>query len=211
MPQDAGYRTQDKALVIPHPVYPVSRISLTHYEVGAPVQLPALFVVFFAESALFTVAGRIDAAGVESLADQILLRRIRPTVAKGEIVFLRSTLVAVTLDGDADCWALAEGAGIVLQSRARVIPDGVLVVIEERILDVVGEEFGIADCGRRRRRSGRWNGHRDSRFGNCVPTRTRRSRHVCRGSRRADGSASRGLDGSDSIVDGDPGRIRRIP
>src|SRR5688572_4226353 len=72
-----------------------------HLELGAPVLRPRTFVVTLHQRPLFTPRLRLDAARIDPVAHEILLRGLRAAVAEGEVVLVRAALVAVTPDADA--------------------------------------------------------------------------------------------------------------
>src|SRR5207245_5024130 len=71
------------------------------------------------ERPLFAVGDRLDAASVDAVARQVLLRRGGAPIAEGQVVFIRPALVAVPADAD------PQGA-VRLQNRHFLIEHGLV-------------------------------------------------------------------------------------
>ncbi len=107
------------------------------------VLLPALFVVLGAERLLLAITYGADAIDGNSFLYQRLLYRLRAAGSQGDVVFLRSTVVAMAFNQNLDAWMLREEGFIVLDLGCFVRPDRVFVVIEEHIFDVPAEQVLI--------------------------------------------------------------------
>src|SRR2546425_10749560 len=71
-----------------------------HEEVGAPVLGPARLGVLLAHGLLLSVTQRVHPLGLDAARDEVVHRGLRATVAEGQVVGVRATLVAVALDED---------------------------------------------------------------------------------------------------------------
>src|SRR5262249_39241443 len=134
-----------------------------------PVLGPGRFVVARLEGAVFAVADRLHAAGVDAQARQVLLRVVRAALAEGHVVLTRPAFVAVAFDRDLDRGVLLQPVGVGRERVALVGPDVVLVEVEEdvlqvpaavHLLDVGGRGRGRLDGGGGRGRGGRRRGRR---------------------------------------------------
>src|SRR5690349_20704951 len=70
------------------------------HEIIAAVTLPAILVVVGADRPLFTVANKVEPAGVDAVLDEVLLRRGSTTLTECEVVLIRAALVGVAFDAD---------------------------------------------------------------------------------------------------------------
>lgn len=80
-------------------------LLLAHDQMCAPVQLPAFFIMLFAEIPLLAIGDGIDTASVDSLADQEIFRRIGASVTQRQIVFFGTPFIAITFNGNPDSGA----------------------------------------------------------------------------------------------------------
>ena len=76
-------------------------------ELVAAVLRPRALVVPGDDRPLFTPRLRLDAAGIDAVAHEVLLGGRRPAVAEGQVVLVRPALVAVTGDADPGSSGLA--------------------------------------------------------------------------------------------------------
>src|SRR4051812_32883453 len=106
-------------------------LLLSEDEVSAAVLLPALFRCFGAGGLFLAIADRLDAVGGDAGADKSRLGCSRTIVTEREVVFGRSTLVAVTLDRDSDVRVLLQEGGICLDDRLAISANVVPIVVEE--------------------------------------------------------------------------------
>src|SRR6266704_1940349 len=70
------------------------------FEFIAPVLRPRRLVVAVDQRLLLTPRLRLDAAGIDPVAHEVLLRGLRAAIAQGEVVLVGAALV--TVPGDAD-------------------------------------------------------------------------------------------------------------
>src|SRR5258706_2978127 len=91
-----------------------------HFEFIAPVLRPRRLVVAVDHRLLFTPRLRLDAARIDPMAHEVLLRGLRAAVAQGEVVLVGAALIAVPTDPDFEVGVrlqngdlLVEGAHIV--------------------------------------------------------------------------------------------------
>src|SRR6266853_5223679 len=88
-----GCDATDPSLRLPQGIATAQDLELIR-----PVRRPRLLGVRGIERPLFAVGRRLDAAGVDAVAHEILLGGSRPTVAEGEVVLVGAALVAMTRD-----------------------------------------------------------------------------------------------------------------
>src|SRR5512146_1639867 len=130
----------------------------------AAILLPAPFAVIRAERLFFAVADRADAIRRNARLHQCRLRCVRAIVAQRQVVFRRSTLVAVSLNRELDVRVRLQEIRVSLDRRLVARTEIVLVVVEENVLHVLRERLSVRFCRRwwwRRR----WLRHRYSRRG----------------------------------------------
>src|SRR5208282_3330884 len=102
-------------------------LVFTYRKVIAPVLRPAAFVVLGAKRKLLAVADCRDSAAADSERHQVILGGLRALGAERHIVFLRSALIAMTLDLHLRLRILLQPARVGLQHRAVLILDRVIV------------------------------------------------------------------------------------
>src|SRR5208282_3162058 len=111
------------------------------HKMRAAVLLPAALVVLGAERPLLAVAHRAHPSGVDSQRDQEFLRGLGAFGSQRQVVFQRAPLVAVALDGYLRLRVAPQKLRGLRQRIARVRPDVVFVVLEERVLHVLPEKL----------------------------------------------------------------------
>src|SRR5215472_7531878 len=111
------------------------------HEVSAAVGLPALLGRLRAERFLLAVADRLDVRRVDAALDQGGLHRVGAAVAQRQVVFGRSPLVAVSLNGEAHVGMLLQEVDIALHRRLLVWTDVRLVEVKEHILHILREQL----------------------------------------------------------------------
>ena len=97
---------------------------------SATVLLPAALVVLRADRPLLTVADGADTAGLDALADEVVHRRARATIAKAEVVLVGATFVAVTFDEHELVAVLLQPPGVRVEDPPVARPNLVAVEIE---------------------------------------------------------------------------------
>ena len=100
----------------------------------APVLLPALFRGLGAEGLLFAIADGLNTISADSALYQSILHAVRAIIAKRQVVFGRSTLVSVSLDGEPHTGVLFQEINIALQRGLLVGTDIEFIVFEKDIL-----------------------------------------------------------------------------
>src|SRR5271155_3985451 len=110
-------------------------------EMAAAILLPAAFVGLRAEGLLFAVADGLDAIASKSRLYERVFYGVGAIGAESEVVFGGATLVAVSLNRDADVGMLLQEAGIALNNALVGATDVVLVIFEINIFHVLREEF----------------------------------------------------------------------
>ena len=162
--------------------------NLPHHNVRASVELPALLVVLLAEAPFLSVRNRVDPAGVDPLRDEKVFGGIGASITQRKIVPFGTAFIAVTFDRDANSGTLFKCPRVAHEGNTRIFTDIIAIIIKEGVFDAAGEKFGIADGRQRRRRYGRRDRNRDSRFSYCIATGSRSCRLVGSGRQRTDGS-----------------------
>src|SRR5258707_419467 len=99
-------------------------------EIVAAIQGPGLLVVMRIDGSLKAIADHIDASGIDSKANQVLLCGSRAPHPQVQIVLLRSTLIAISLNLD-------HNLEIHLEFHSRVSVPNALEVDEPTHLPVV--------------------------------------------------------------------------
>ena len=84
---------------------------------AAPILLPAAFVRFSTERLLFAIAEGFDAIPTDSSLNKRILHRVSAIGSERKIVFGRTTLVAVSLDGEANVGMLLEELRVRLNGK----------------------------------------------------------------------------------------------
>ena len=105
-------------------------------EVRAAVLLPAVFRLLGAEGALLAVGDGADPGRVDAERDQVLAGRVCAPVAEREVVLGRAAVVAVAFDQELRARVRLQPVGVGGESRAGVVAQVGLVVVEERVLQV---------------------------------------------------------------------------
>lgn len=108
-----------------------------------PVPLPALLILFAAERFFFPVTDRLDSGCGNSLLRERLFYRFCPACAESKVVFLRSPVIAMTLDQNLDAGMLLKECCILLRRRYLVLTDIGLVIIEKDIFYILAEQVFI--------------------------------------------------------------------
>src|SRR5579863_1813725 len=114
------------------------------------VLLPTGLIGFSAERLLLAVADRLDVAGADATLRQRALHRACSAVAQGQVVLGRPALVAVSLDHEVDFGMRRKERDIRLQRTLLVRANIRFVVFEVDVLDVLREQFLLAQPRRRR-------------------------------------------------------------
>src|SRR5215472_6408390 len=140
------------------PSRPVVALFLVH-EMAAAVLLPAAFVGLRTERLFLAIADCLDAAGADPRRRQGVLYSVGATVTQREVVFGRSTLVAVTLDREVDARVLTQELCIALHRRLLIRTDRLGVIVEVNVLHPLREEFFLSRGRLRWRRWRRIHGH----------------------------------------------------
>src|ERR1051325_1759304 len=114
-----------------------------HFELVAPVLRPCRFVMAVHQRFFLTPGLRFDAARIDAVAHEILLRGLRPAIAEGQVVFVGPALVAVAADPDLQIGVRLQDRDLLVQRRHVVLAHGRLVEIEvnyrrERAAHLVG-------------------------------------------------------------------------
>src|SRR6185503_9790032 len=99
----------------PAAVWPTTRPSAAHDEVGAAVLRPGGLVARGIEGLLLAQAHRDEAAARHAQAHQVVAGRAGPLVPEGEVVVGRATLVAVALDRDLGVAVALQPEGVLLE------------------------------------------------------------------------------------------------
>jgi len=122
---------------------------LGHYEVAAPVLLPAGFVALHTEGLFLAVADGADAVGSDAQRHHVLFNGGGAAIAEREIVFGGSSFVAMAFDDDFDLRIAAEKVSALAQSSAGIGTDVRFVEIEISVLHFAQEHFfhRIHVCG----------------------------------------------------------------
>src|SRR5262245_58750484 len=84
---------------------------------------------------LSSEAHRLDPLGADSYVRQILSNHDGASIAKREVVFRSPTLVAMAVDADLGLWPFHEPLRVSLKDLAGIVAQGVLVVIEEDVVE----------------------------------------------------------------------------
>src|SRR5258707_4320317 len=99
-------------------------------EIGAAIQGPGLLVVMRIDGSLKAIADHIDASGIDSKASQVLLCGSRAPHPQVQIVLLRSTLIAISLNLDHNLGIALQNTSELLQRVFTLWLDHVLVKVE---------------------------------------------------------------------------------
>src|ERR1043166_5129369 len=98
----------------------------------AAVLGPGILVMALRDRPLLAVRHGFDAAAVDAVADEVLLRRRGPAVAERQVVFVGAALVAVPADADAEGRVGLQDRHLLVQHGGVTAPDERLVVVEVR-------------------------------------------------------------------------------
>src|SRR2546428_5179133 len=101
-----------------------------NFELVAAVLRPRRFVVALRDRPLLAVRHGLDAAGVDAVAHEVLLRRGGAPVAEREVVFVRPALVAVPGDPDPQVGIRLQDRDLLIERRGVARPDVRLVEVE---------------------------------------------------------------------------------
>src|SRR5689334_156675 len=96
-------------------------------EMRTPVLRPARLRLCKTDRALLPVADRRDSHFVDPVRDEILQRRLRATIAEGEVVLIGTPLIAVPLDEDQCRRIRSHPVDVRVEPSRRVRPDVGLV------------------------------------------------------------------------------------
>src|SRR5215469_12502421 len=120
---------------------------LLHDEVVAPILLPARLVMIGAQRQFFTITDSGDAAAFDAQGFQIVFRRLGALGAECDIVFLRTALVAMTLDLNPGSRIGLQPARVLLQDRPVLWLDVVSVVAEVNVAEraIPAERSGVLE------------------------------------------------------------------
>src|SRR5258708_7161738 len=119
-------------------------LLLLIYKMTATILLPASFVALGAERLLFSVADRLDAAGIDSGRSQRVLDGGGALVSQSEVIFGGAAFVAVSLDGEVDVGMLIKEEHVALNRTLLVAADVRLIVVKVNILDALSEQSLIS-------------------------------------------------------------------
>ena len=86
----------------------VSLLFAAHYQVGAPVFLPARFIVFSTEWAILAIRNRGNPGRRDTQISQEILGGVGPPLTQSEVVFLAATIIAMPFDREIDAWVRLE-------------------------------------------------------------------------------------------------------
>src|SRR6266545_5688457 len=106
-----------------------------HLELVTPVLRPGGLVVTVHGRPLLAPRLRFDAARIDAVAYEVLLRGLRAAIAEGEVVFVRTAFVAVPADSDPE-------VGIRLQNRDLLIERAHVVGADVRFVEVEVDHRG---------------------------------------------------------------------
>lgn len=121
---------------------PISEASLLGYrEVGSAILAPAGFTLLCTEGTLFAETGGLNAAIGNAQVDEIAFSGRRSPVSQTKIVFLAATFVAVTFDCETDLRMRTQELGVIRQCGPVGGAEDRLVVVEERVFDILPEEL----------------------------------------------------------------------
>src|SRR5262249_45132167 len=107
-------------------------------EVSAAGLGPARFIVIGADRPLFAIGEDAHAILRDTLADQIVHRRLRPTLAEREVVLVGAALVAVALDQHEHGRVALQPRRVGVECLGVARPDVVLVEVEVDVLQLGG-------------------------------------------------------------------------
>src|SRR5262245_48963133 len=88
-----------------------------------------------AEWRLSSETHRLDPVGAHSQMCQIVSNHYRPPIAKRQVVFRGPALVAMSVDADLCLWPFHEPLRVSLKDLAGIVAQGVLVVVEEDVVE----------------------------------------------------------------------------
>src|SRR5437867_13148841 len=97
---------------------------------AATILLPAGFGALHAERLLLAEADGAEAVGRDAQREEILLDGTGAAIAEAEVVFGRTTLIAMALDGELELWIAMQDFGGLRECRASIGPDRSLVIGE---------------------------------------------------------------------------------
>src|SRR5688572_25440445 len=100
------------------------------YEVIATVTLPAGLVMLGANRALLAIAHEVEPFCSDATLHEITLRGGGTTLAEGQVVLIRATLVGVAFDADAHSGVGLEPRDLAIECRGRVRTNVILVEVE---------------------------------------------------------------------------------
>src|ERR1700682_2736918 len=103
-------------------------------KMAAAVFLVAVLVRFHTERLLFAVADGAEAICGDTQGNKILFHGAGTAIAKTEVVFGGTTLVAVAFDGDFQLWIVAQEFGGLAEGDASIGANISLVQIEIGVL-----------------------------------------------------------------------------
>src|SRR5574341_1814880 len=100
------------------------------FELGAPVLRPRALVVAVHGRPLLAPRLRLDAARIDAVTHEVLLRGLRAAIAEGEVVLVRAALVTVSPDADAQVGVRLEDRDFLVE-RSHVVGADVRPVVVE--------------------------------------------------------------------------------
>src|SRR5688572_30096733 len=153
------------------------------YEVIATVTLPAGLVMLGANRALLAIAHEVEPFCSDATLHEITLRGGGTTLAEGQVVLIRATLVGVAFDADAHSGVGLEPRDLAIECRGRVRTNVILVEVEvNRSGDRTRVDYSCCNrCDASRIRSRNRTQARGRAHGDCRRRRRRRCwRHAGR-------------------------------
>ena len=105
----------------------------------AAILLPARVVLLGAEGMLLAPTDRIDSRGRNAQRNQVVLGGLRTALAKPQVVFRRTAVVAMSFESHASVRIGAQEFGVLGERFAGIVADIGLVEVEERVLNVLIE------------------------------------------------------------------------
>src|SRR2546429_3658452 len=176
---------------------------------AAAVLLPAGLVALHAEGLLFAETDGAEAAGRNAQRNEVLLDGGGAAIAEAQVVFRRTTFVAMALDGHLESRIVFKEIRGLRECRASVGANVGPVVVEISVAHFSQEEFIVRGPRWRRRRRRRID--RDSCSGTGGAAGTGRGNRVGRRVRWRDFGGALSSHGTDFGLDGELRSIGGIP
>src|SRR5947199_8643501 len=122
---------------------------------AATILLPAGFGALHAERLLLAEADGAEAVGRDAQRDEILLDGTGAAITEAEVIFGRTTLIAMTFDGYLELWIALQEVGGPREGRASIGTNVSLVIVEIGVADFSQEKFIVRGASWVRRVGGR--------------------------------------------------------